>query len=90
MSRGGGYECDEYSHATVHCGTLYMYSLVIPIRVFPSDGRTTWVHRYCNIQRGSDAYCTTITSRYVQVRTFNLTSQKTRLSEVSDTELAAS
>jgi hypothetical protein len=25
---------------TVHCGTLYRYSLLIPIRAFPSDGRT--------------------------------------------------
>jgi hypothetical protein len=35
--------CDEYSPATVYCSTLYMYSLLIPIRDFPSDGRTTWV-----------------------------------------------
>jgi hypothetical protein len=39
MSRGGGYECDEYILATIHCMTLYMYSLLIPIRAFPSDGR---------------------------------------------------
>jgi hypothetical protein len=63
-----------------------MYSLLIPIRAFPSDGRTTWVRRYCNISKGFDAYCTTITSRYVHVRTVNLTSQMTRLSEVSDAE----
>jgi hypothetical protein len=61
-----------------------MYLLLIPIRAFPLDGRTTWVRRYCNIHKGFDAYCTTITSRYVHVRTVNLTSQKTRLSEVSD------
>jgi hypothetical protein len=82
--------CDEYSLATVHCKTLYMYSLLIPIRAFPSDGRTTWVRRYWNIHKGSYAYCTTSNSRYVQVRTVNLTSQMTRLSEVSDTECAAS
>jgi hypothetical protein len=61
-----------------------MYSLLIPIRAFPSDGCTTWVRRYCNISMDSDAYCTTNTSRYVQVRTINLTSHITRLSEVSD------
>jgi hypothetical protein len=78
--------CDEYCHATLHCMTLYMYSLLIPIRAFPSDARTTWVRRYYNIHKGYDAYCTTITSWYVQVRTYNLTSQKTRLSEVSNAE----
>jgi hypothetical protein len=78
--------CDEYSHATVHCWTLYKYSLLIPIRAFPSDGRTTWVRRYGNIHKEFDAYYTTSTFRYVQVRTVNLTSQKTRLSEVSDAE----
>jgi hypothetical protein len=46
---------DEYSLATVHCMTLYRYSLLIPIRAIPSDGRThvgTWVRRYCNIHKG--------------------------------------
>jgi hypothetical protein len=28
MSRGGGHECDEYYHVTVHYMTLYMYSLL--------------------------------------------------------------
>jgi hypothetical protein len=76
--------CDEYNHATIHYRTLYMYSLLISIRDFPSDGRSTWVRRYCNISKGSDAYCTTSNSRYVKVRTLNLTSQMTRLSEVSN------
>jgi hypothetical protein len=40
--------CDEYNHAKVHCMTLYKYSLLIPIRAFPSEGRTTWVGRYPN------------------------------------------
>jgi hypothetical protein len=31
--------------------TLYKYSLLIPIRAFPSEGRTTRVRRYCNIAR---------------------------------------
>jgi hypothetical protein len=74
---------DEYSSATVHYMALYMYSLLIPIRAFPSDGRTTWVRHYCNIHKGSDAHCTTSTSRYGQVRRVNLTSQMTRQSEVS-------
>jgi hypothetical protein len=26
--------CDEYSPTTIHCITLYMYSLLIPIRAF--------------------------------------------------------
>jgi hypothetical protein len=43
---------DEYSHAIVHCSTLHMYSLLILIRDFPSEGRTTWVRRYCNLTRG--------------------------------------
>jgi hypothetical protein len=55
-----------------------MYSLLIQTRAFPSEGRTTWVRRYCNISKGSNAYCTTSTSRYVQVRTVSLTSQMTR------------
>jgi hypothetical protein len=63
-----------------------MYSLLIPIRAFPSDGSTMWVRRYCNVSKGSDAYCTTSTSRYVHVRILNLTSRMTRLSEVSDAE----
>jgi hypothetical protein len=63
-----------------------MYSLLIPIRAFPLDGRTTWVRRYCNIYKGTDAYSTTNTYWYVQVRTINLTSQMTRLSEFSDAE----
>jgi hypothetical protein len=79
-------ECDEYIHATIHCMTLYMYSLLIPIRGFPSDGRTTWVRRYCNISKGHDAYCMTSTSGYVHVRTVNLTSQMTRLSEFFNVE----
>jgi hypothetical protein len=29
--------------------TLYMYWLLIPIRAFPSKGRTAWVRRYCYI-----------------------------------------
>jgi hypothetical protein len=28
-----------------------MYSLLIPIRDFPSEGRTTWARRYCNLAR---------------------------------------
>jgi hypothetical protein len=47
--------CDEYSHATVHCMTLYMYSLRISIRAFPQDGRIfvgTSLLQYCN---GADA-----------------------------------
>jgi hypothetical protein len=47
--------CDEYSHAIVHCRTLYMYSLRIPIRAFPQDGRMlvgTSLLQYCN---GADA-----------------------------------
>jgi hypothetical protein len=76
--------CDAYTHATVHCRIVYKYSLLIPIRAFPSDGRTTWVRRYCNIHKGFDAYCTTNTFWYVQVLTINLTSHMTRLSEVSD------
>jgi hypothetical protein len=76
--------CDEYSHATLHCRPLYMYSLLILIRAFPSDGRTRWVRR--NISKGSDAYCTTRSCRYVHARTVNLISQMTRLSEVSDAE----
>jgi hypothetical protein len=28
--------------------TLYMYSLLKPIRAFPSKGRATWVRRYRN------------------------------------------
>jgi hypothetical protein len=50
---GGG--CDEYSPATVHCKTLYMYSLRIPNRAFPHDGRIlvgTSLLQYCN---GADA-----------------------------------
>jgi hypothetical protein len=43
--------CDEYSHATVHYMTLYTYSLLITIRAFPSEGRTAWVRRYCNLER---------------------------------------
>jgi hypothetical protein len=76
--------CDEYSPVTLHYMTLYMYSLLNPIRTFPSDGCKTWVRRYFNIHKGFDAYCTTNTSWYVQVRTVNLISQMTRLSEVSD------
>jgi hypothetical protein len=38
--------CDEYSHLTIHYMTLYRYSLLIPIRAFPTEGRTTWVRRY--------------------------------------------
>jgi hypothetical protein len=84
LSRGGGYECDEYNPVTVHYKTLYIYSLLNPIRDFPWDRRTTWVRRYYNIHKGADVYCTTNTSSYVHVRTNNLTSQVTRLSEVSD------
>jgi hypothetical protein len=43
--------CDKYSHATLHCRTFYMYSLRILIRAFPSEGRTAWVRRYCNLAR---------------------------------------
>jgi hypothetical protein len=28
LSRGGGYECDEYCLETIHCMTLYKYSLL--------------------------------------------------------------
>jgi hypothetical protein len=31
--------------------TLYMYSLLITIRAFPLEGRTTWVRRYYNLAR---------------------------------------
>jgi hypothetical protein len=43
--------CDEYNHATVHCMTLFMHSLLITIRAFTSEGRTTWVCRYYNLAR---------------------------------------
>jgi hypothetical protein len=36
----GASVCDEYSPTTVHCRTFYMYSLLIPIRAFSTDGRT--------------------------------------------------
>jgi hypothetical protein len=42
--------CDEYILATVHCMTLYIYSLLYPIRAFPSEGRTSWVRRYCSLK----------------------------------------
>jgi hypothetical protein len=71
-------KCDEYNPATVHCRKMYKYSLLIIIRTFPSEGRTTSVRCNCNISKGSDAYSTTNTSRCVQVRTVNLTSQMTR------------
>jgi hypothetical protein len=29
-----------------------MYMLLILIRAFPSDGRTTWVRRLCSISKG--------------------------------------
>jgi hypothetical protein len=54
-----------------------MYSLLILILAFPSEGRTTWVRRYCNISKGFDAYYTS-TSRYIHARTISLTSQMTR------------
>jgi hypothetical protein len=63
-----------------------MYSFLIQIRAFPSDGRTTWVRRYYNMHKGSNAYYTTNTSWYVHVRTVNLTSQMTRLSEFSNAQ----
>jgi hypothetical protein len=28
-----------------------MYTLLIPIRAFPSEGRTTWVRRYCDLAK---------------------------------------
>jgi hypothetical protein len=40
---------DEYHHAIVHCKTLYKYSLLSTIHAFPSEGRTTWVRRCCNL-----------------------------------------
>jgi hypothetical protein len=46
--------CDDYSYATLHCMTLYMYSLLILIRAFPPEGRTS-------VQRGYVA--TTILAR---------------------------
>jgi hypothetical protein len=42
MSRGGGYECDEYSPSTLHFITLYKYSLLVPFVLF---------HRY-DVLRG--------------------------------------
>jgi hypothetical protein len=44
-------KCDEYSNATVHYIKLYKYSLLNPIRAFPSEGRTSWVRQYCNLAR---------------------------------------
>jgi hypothetical protein len=60
--------------------TLYKYSLLIPIRAFPSEGRTAWVRRYCNLaMRVLRRIVLPInTSMYVQVRKVNLTSQITR------------
>jgi hypothetical protein len=55
LSRGGGYECDEYNPATVHCRTLYMYSLLIPIRAFSSDGRTHMGTSLLQYSLGADA-----------------------------------
>jgi hypothetical protein len=51
LSRGLRYECDEYNHATVEYKTLYMYSLLITIRDFSSEGRTMWVRHYYNLAR---------------------------------------
>jgi hypothetical protein len=60
--------------------TLCMYSLLIPIRAFLSEGRTMWERRYCSTSKTSDAYSTTITShRYAQIRKVNLTNHTTRL-----------
>jgi hypothetical protein len=44
-------QCDEYNPATIHCTALYKYSILILIRAFPSEGRTTWVRRYRDIAR---------------------------------------
>jgi hypothetical protein len=45
------HSCDEYILATIHYMILYMDLLLIPIRVVPSEGRTTWVRRYCKSRR---------------------------------------
>jgi hypothetical protein len=47
----GGYECDDYSLVRVHCKTLYMYSLLNLVHGIPSEGRTSWVRRYCSLMR---------------------------------------
>jgi hypothetical protein len=72
MSRWGGY---EYSHVTVHYKTLYKYSLLLQFVLFHrKDVLRGWLRRYCKSSKGTYAYCTTSTSHYVHVCTFNFSS----------------
>jgi hypothetical protein len=83
--------CDEYSHATIRYMTLYMYSLLVPIRDSYSAGTSP-----PQLNKGFDAYCTISTSRYAQVRIVKLTNHTTRrtrspmLNEVSNAGQGAS
>jgi hypothetical protein len=72
LSRGEGYECDEYCHVTIHNMTLYMYAL--PILTVLCYGKDVMrLRRHCNLARGR---CTLMFNKYLQVRillrTFNL------------------
>jgi hypothetical protein len=40
-----------HKFAKTHYMIVCMYSLLIPVRAFPSERRTTWVRRYCNFAR---------------------------------------
>jgi hypothetical protein len=83
LSREGGYECDEYCHATtVHY--MKVQVLVTNFNQCFSIGRTYNVGTsVLQFSKGSNAYSITNTSRYVQVRTFNLTSETTRQTRFS-------
>jgi hypothetical protein len=77
LSRGGGYEYDEYCYATIHCMTFNMYSLLIWSVLFHRKD-VLRVYVAIAISEGNVLYNAPSTSRYVQWRTINLTSYTTR------------
>jgi hypothetical protein len=90
-----GASFDEYNPATLRYMTLYNHSLLSPIRA-SIGGACIVGTSLLQLSDGYDAYCTTSTSSYAQIRKTNLTSQTTHrtrfpiLNEVPNAERAAS
>jgi hypothetical protein len=61
------HHCDECIYTKVHCMTLYMYSFLIPIRAFLTEGRTSWVRRYYKL----------LTTSYIVRRRYKISWRRT-------------
>jgi hypothetical protein len=75
LCRGGGCECDEGCHTSIHCKTIVHILVSNLNRAFPWEERNIYmVTLPLRFSETYVMYCIATISRYVHIRTMNLTS----------------